>query len=53
MDVAQMARKSRPNAKTWRHDEANRRGIQWSEICCLRLAPVSGISATTELWPSG
>ena len=25
----------------------------WSEICRLRLAPASGISALPEMWPSG
>ena len=28
-------------------------GIRPPAICRLRLAPVSGISAPTELWPSG
>jgi hypothetical protein len=48
-----MARNYRSKAKTRRYDEAKQPGIRRPEICCLRLAPVSGISATTELWPSG
>jgi hypothetical protein len=28
-------------------------GIRQPEICRLRLAPASGISALMELWPSG
>ena len=50
-DVAQIARNHRSKAKTRCHDEGKQPGIPRSEICCLRLAPVSGISATTELWP--
>jgi hypothetical protein len=53
MAVAQMARNHGPEGKTRRHDENKQLEIGPSEICCLRLALVSGISATAELWPSG
>jgi hypothetical protein len=41
-DVAQKARKSRFNAKLERQSSRELRNIS---ICCLRLSPLSGISA--------
>jgi hypothetical protein len=51
--VAQKARKPHLKAEFRRTDQSKRAGIGRSGICCLRLAPTSGISAATELWPSG
>jgi hypothetical protein len=53
VDVAQKARNRRSDLETDRFRETIRRRIMPPAICGLRLAPTSGISATTELWPSG
>jgi hypothetical protein len=41
-DVAQKARKTRFNAK---RDRQSGRELRNTSICCLRLSPLSGISA--------